>query len=159
MAAGLVEGGTQTLTRHLQQTETGDPAELDAGSVLMHGLTQTVFHFALMANRRHIDEVDNNQTTQVTQTQLTGNLIGRFQVGLQRSLFDIAALGGAGGVDIDGGQRFGRIDHDAAAGGQAHFTLEGRLDLALNLEVVEQGNFTLVQLHAVEEIGTYQLDV
>ena len=90
---------------------------------------------------------------------MTGNFVGRFQVGLQRRLFDIAALGGAGGVDIDGGQRFGRIDDDAAAGGQTHFTLEGRLDLALDLEVVEQGDITLVQLHTIEEIGANQLDV
>ena len=124
MAAGLVEGGAQTLARHLQQTETGDPAQLDAGTILMHRFTQTVFHFALMANRGHVDEVDYDQATQVAQTQLTGNFVGRFQVGLQRSLFDIAALGGAGGVDIDGGQCFGRIDNDAAAGGEAHFTLE-----------------------------------
>ncbi|MNU60676.1 hypothetical protein D3C71_498730 [compost metagenome] len=159
VAAGFVEGGTQTLARHFQQTETGDPAQLDAGSVLMDRFTQTIFHFALMANRRHVDEVDDDQATQITQTQLTGNFVGRFQVGLQRRLFDIAALGGAGGVDIDGGQRFGRIDDDAAAGGQTHFTLEGRLDLALDLEVVEQGDITLVQLHAIEEIGAHQFDV
>jgi ribonuclease E len=36
--------------------------------------TQTVFHGALMAHRRHIDEVDNNQTTEVAQTQLTPSL-------------------------------------------------------------------------------------
>ncbi len=62
MAAGFVEGGTQTLARHLQQTETGDPAQLDAGTILMNRFTQTVFHFALMANRRHVDEVDNDQS-------------------------------------------------------------------------------------------------
>ena len=159
MAAGLVEGGTQTLARHLQQTETGDTAQLDTGTILMHRFTQTVFHFALMANRGHVDEVDDNQATQVTQTQLTGNLVCCFQVGLQGGLFDIAALGGAGGVDIDGGQCFGRIDDDAAAGGQAHFALEGRFDLALDLEVVEQGDIALVQLHAIEKIGTDQLDM
>ena len=115
MAAGFVEGGAQTLAGHLQQTEAGDTAKLDAGPVLMHGFTQTVFHFALMANRGHVDEVDDDEATQVAQAQLTGNLVGRFQVGLQRRLLDVAALGGAGGVDVDGGQGLGRIDDDAAA--------------------------------------------
>ncbi len=159
MAAGLVEGGAQTLTGHFQQAEAGDAPQLDARTVLMHGFTQAVFHLALMANRGHVDEVDDDQATDVTQTQLAGDFLGRFQVGLQGGFLDVAAFGGARRVDVDGGQRLGRIDHDAAAGGQTHFTLEGRLDLALDLEVVEQGNITLVQLHAIEEIGTNQLDM
>ncbi|MNQ80752.1 hypothetical protein D3C85_957450 [compost metagenome] len=31
--------------------------------------------------------------------------------------------------------------------------------MALDLEVVEQGDITLVQLHAIEEIGAHQFDV
>ena len=95
----------------------------------MHRFTQTVFHFALMANLGHVDEVDDNQATQVAQTQLTGNFVGRFQVGLQRSLFDIAALGGAGGlISMEVRASVGSMTI-LPPEGRRTFTLEGRFDL------------------------------
>ena len=97
-----------------------------------------------MANRCHIDEVDNDQATQIAQTQLTGNFVGCFQVGLQCCLFDIAALGCAGRVDINRGQRFCRVDNNGAAGWQTDFTLECGFNLALDLEMAEQRDFTCV---------------
>ena len=57
----------------------------------------------LVAYWRHVDEVDNNQAAEVTQAQLTSNLIGSFEVGVKRGFFDIAAAGRACGVDVDGG--------------------------------------------------------
>src|SRR5690606_29085089 len=59
---------------------------------------------------------------------------------------DVAALGGARRVDVDGDQGLGRIDYQRAAGRQLHFTLEGGLDLALDLEAVEQRHAVFVQL-------------
>jgi len=56
-----------------------------------------------VAYRRHVDEVDDNQAAEVTQTQLAGNLIGRFQVRVECRFFDVTAAGGASGVDIDSG--------------------------------------------------------
>ncbi len=56
-----------------------------------------------MTYRRHIDKVDNDQAARVAQTQLAGNLVGRFEIGVERGFFDIAAASRAGGVDIDGG--------------------------------------------------------
>ncbi|SLY42032.1 Uncharacterised protein [Klebsiella quasivariicola] len=154
--AGLAQRWAQALTGHLQQTKTGDMADLNARAVLANGFTQTVFHRTLMANRRHIDEVDNDQAAEVAQTQLAGNLISRFKVGIKRRLFDIAAAGGAGGVDIDRGQRFGAVDNDRPAGRQAHFTLEGGLNLRFNLIMAEQRDFTGVQFDFAAEIRTTQ---
>ena len=61
----------------------------------MQGIAQTVFDFALITGAFHVDKVDNDQATQVTQAQLTGDFIGRFQVGFERRFFDIATLGRA----------------------------------------------------------------
>ncbi len=66
-------------------------ADLNAGAVLTDSFTQTILNRALMAYRRHIDVIDNDQAAQVTQTQLTSNLIGRFKVGVERRLFDVTA--------------------------------------------------------------------
>ena len=106
-----------------------------------------------MLRRRHVDKVDDNQTAHVTQAQLTGDFLCRFQVGLERGFLDILAFRGAGRVDVDGNQGLGRINHDGAAGGQFHFPLEGGLDLAFDLVPAEQRDFILVQLDLVFEGG------
>ena len=109
--------------------------------------------FTLVLGRGHVDEVDHDQAAHVAQAQLASDLFGRFQVGLQGSLLDIVALGGPGGVDVDGYQRFGRIDHDGTAGRQFYFALECGLNLAFDLVTAEQGDFILVQLDLVFEGG------
>ena len=77
---------------------------------------------------------------------------------MQCGFLDVAALGGAGGVDVDGHQGFRGIDDDGAAGGQAHLALECGLDLALDLEAIEQGNAVVVATDAVLVLGHHQAD-
>ncbi|CCQ85084.1 hypothetical protein PA18A_1673 [Pseudomonas aeruginosa 18A] len=146
-AAGLAEGRTQALAGHFQQAEARDATDLDARAVGLEGFADTLFHGALVLRRGHVDEVDDDQAADVTQAQLAGDFLGRFQVGLQGGFLDVAALGGARRVDVDGNQGLGRVDDDGAAGRQLHFALESGLDLALDLEAIEQRNAVLVQLH------------
>ena len=95
--------------------------------------------------RGHVDEVDDEEAAQVAQAQLAGDLVGGLQVGVERGLLDVGALGGARGVDVDGGQGLGMVDDDGAAGGQAHLALEGGLDLALDLVAGEERHLVLVE--------------
>ena len=100
---GFTQRRAQTLTRHFEQAEARNMADLDTGTILTYRFAQAVFNRALVAYRRHVDEVDDNQAAEVTQTQLAGNLIGRFQVRVECRFFDVTAAGGASGVDIDSG--------------------------------------------------------
>lgn len=59
-------------------------------------------------------------------------------------------------IDIDRGQRFGAIDNDRPAGRQAHFALEGGLNLRFDLIMAEQRDFTGVQFDFAAEIRTTQ---
>ncbi len=89
------------------------------------------------------------RAAEVAQTQLAGNFVSRFEVGVLRPMSSISpAAGGAGGVDIDRGQRFGAIDNDRPAGRQAHFGQAGRrtqVTLDSDLIMAEQRDFTGVQ--------------
>ena len=136
--AGFAEARAQPLARHFHQAELGDAAQLDAGAVVLQRLRELVFDIALVLVRCHVDEVDHHQTTKIAQTHLPRDFFGRFQVGVERSFLDVASLGGARGVHVDRGQRFGLVDHQRAAGGQAHRALVGVLDLRFDLEAVEQ---------------------
>ena len=63
---------------------------------------------------------------------------------LVRRGLDVAAARGARGVDVDGDQRLGVVDDDAAAGGQLHLVRVRRFDLALDLEAREQRHVVVV---------------
>ncbi len=149
--------GTQALARHFQQAEARDAADLHAGAIQLQRVLQALFHFALMLGAVHVDEVDHDQTAGIADAQLAGDFRRRFQVGVERGLFDVAALGGLRGVDVDRGQRFGLVDHDRAAGGQAHAAVERALDLGFDLVAREQRGVVFVQLELAQGVGHHLL--
>ena len=156
--AGLAKTRAQALAGHFHQPELGDAAKLHAGAVVLQRLRQFVLDVALMLVRSHVDEVDHHQAAKIAQPHLTRDFFGRFQIGVERGLFDIAALGGARGVHVDRGQRFGLIDHQRAARRQAHRTLIGVLDLRFDLETVEQRGVVGVGLEFAQILRHHLLD-
>ena len=143
---GIAEAGAQALARHFEQTEARQPADLDAGAIHLHGITQAVFHRSLILGVLHVDEIDNDQTADIANAQLPGNFVGSFQVGIGRGGFDIRAARGARRIDVDRYQRFGVVDHQAAARRQLHFVRVGRFDLIFDLIAREQRNVVGVGL-------------
>ncbi len=143
--AGLAERWTQALPRHLQQAEARDARHLHARAIVLERIAQPVLDLALMLGRGHVDEVDHDQAAHVPQAQLAGDLVGGLQVGVEGGLLDIGALGGARRVDVDRGQRLALVDHQRAAGGQAHLALEDGFDLALDLVAGEQRHLVLIE--------------
>ena len=156
--AGFAQARAQPLARHFHQAELGDAAELDAGAVVLQRLRELVLDVALVLVRRHVDEVDHHQAAQIAQTHLPRDFLGRFQIGVERGFLDVAALRGARGVHVDRGQRFGLVDHQRAAGGQAHRTLVGVLDLRFDLEAVEQRGVVDVLLELPHVLRHHLLD-
>jgi len=84
--------------------------------------------------------------------QLAGHFVGRFQVGAQRGFLDVAALGGAGRVDVHRDQGLGVVDHHRAARGQGHRAGVGGLDLVFDLEAREQGHVVAVAFHPLDVV-------
>ena len=128
----------QSLTRKLQQPERAHATELDPGPIILHRVLQTTLDRAPIARFFHVDEVDDDQSGKVAQSQLAGNFIGGFKIGLGRGLFDIALPRGAARIDVDGDQGFGRVDNDIAARSKLHRRVMDLVDLLVDLEAVEQ---------------------
>ncbi len=102
------------------------------------GFAQTILHGALVANRGHIDEVDNDQAAEVAQTQLAGNFVSRFEVGIEGRPSTSPPRWRGREVDIDRGQRFGAIDNDKDPPKAGALALEGGLNLRFDLTMAEQ---------------------
>ena len=142
--AAFAQGGAQALAGKLKQAEAGEFAHLHAGAVFPQRVAQGVFHIALVLGVFHVDEVDHDQAAQVAQAHLAGHFFGGFHIGLEGGFFDVGTAGGAGGVHVYGNQGFGVVDHDGAAGGQAHGAREGAFDLVLDLEAGEERDVVVV---------------
>src|SRR5579885_1452284 len=139
----LAQRRAQPLPRHLEQAERADAADLDAGPVVLQSLLQPALHRAVVAVLLHVDEPGK-----VAQAQLPGDLVGGFEIGAQRRLFDVALARRAAGIDVDRDQRLGLVDDDVAAGAELGDRRVDRVDLALDLVAVEQPDLRVaVRLH------------
>ena len=85
----------------------------------------------------HVDEVADDQAADIAQTELARDFIGRFEIGLQNGLLDIAPALVATCIYVDGDQRFGFVDDDVAAAFQPHLAMKSIVDLFLHSEGLE----------------------
>src|SRR5262249_23141029 len=125
----FAEARAQALARHFEQAEARDAPDLHARAIELQRVAELFLDVALMARRIHVDEVDDDEAARVADAELARDLDRRLAVGVERGLFDVAALGRLRRVDVDRGQRFGLVHHDRAAGRQAHLALERILNL------------------------------
>ena len=109
-----------------------DVPDLDARAILPQTFLQPALDRAVIALLVHIDEVDDDQPGEIAQPQLPRDLLGGLEIGLQRRVFDMMLARGAAGIDVDGDQRLGLIEHDIAAGAQLHDRREHGIELALD---------------------------
>ena len=92
----------------------------------------------------HVDEVADDQPAQIAQSQLPGDLDGRFHVALERGLLGALLFAVASAVDVDRDQRLGLLDHDRAAALQIDRARLNFGDLPLDLVLVKQRDFAVV---------------
>ena len=79
---------------------------------------------------------------------MPGNFLGSFDIGFQRGFFDIALTGRFARIDVDGDQRFGRVDDDVAAGFKLNFRIVHRVELLFDLKaLVKRNRAVAVLLH------------
>ena len=138
LEAGFEQAGPQPLPRQFQQAEGTNAPQLDAGAVVFHRFLEPSFDLGLIAGDFHVDEIDDDQSREVSQAQLASNLIGCLQIGAERGLLDVPFAGGAAGVDVDGDERLGGIDDDIAARLQVDQRDMHGIQLILDLVILEQ---------------------
>ena len=148
----LGKGGPQTLAGHLEQAESRDLANLHAGPVRPHSLAQTILDGALVLAGEHVDKVDHDESANIPNPELGADLVGRLEVGVERGLLDVGALGGTRRVDVDSDQCLGGLYHNCPARWQTHLTCEGRLNLAFDLVAGEQRRRVFVMLELAQVV-------
>ncbi len=113
LAVRLEQPLAHPLAGHLHQPETGDLGDLMTGTVPTEAFGQAPQHKLAVALQDHVDEVDDDDATDVTEPELTDDLFGGLQVVLGNGLLEISALTGElAGIDVDDGHGLGPVDHE-----------------------------------------------
>ena len=141
--------GRSLCPRQFEQAEAADAAHLNARAIRARRLLHALLDGADIPPLRHVDEIDDDKAGEVAQSELAGDFGRRLQIGLGRRFLDIAFARRATGIDIDGHQSLGRIDHDVSAGRQCHFRGLHRIELAFHLVAGKEGKGVAIGLHAL----------
>ena len=141
MGAVCVEGAGKAFLRplagHFHESECRDGQDVGSGLVSAHPVAHPLVDPLLVLAVLHVDEVDDDKTTDIAQPELAGHLVSGFHVGLEDGLVHVLAATVAAGVHIHGYHRLGLVDDKVAAARQPDLAQEGIVDLALDPEVVE----------------------
>ncbi len=114
-----------------------DAADLNAGAIVLQMILEALFDRTVVALLFHVDEVDDDETGKVAQTQLAGDFFCRFQVCLECRVLDRVLAGRATRVDVDGDKRFGLVDDDVTAGLQRDLRLQHAVELGFDARARE----------------------
>ena len=74
--------GTNSLARHFQQAEMRNASDLNPRAVLSKAIAQLTFHRAVVALLVHIDEVDDDQPSEVAQPKLPCHFLRGLEISL-----------------------------------------------------------------------------
>src|SRR5690606_9318473 len=122
-----------TLTRDLNQSEITHRQHLRDGPVLSKFALELIIDLLPVRFIPQVDEVDDDDSTDITQAYLLGYHPGRFQIDLERIGFLRHASAGTTRVDVDHVHRFRPLNEEVTPGGQVYTALEGLFDLSMNL--------------------------
>jgi len=110
---------------------------MGAGLVALEALFDARVNGLLVLAVLHVDEVGNDQTADIAETELAGDFLGGFKVRLKDGFFHVLRALVAAGVDIHRNHGLGLVDDDVAAAGQPDLAVEGSVDLGFHAETLE----------------------
>ena len=165
--AGLTRGGerldealTHALTGHLHEAQGCNLGDLVTGTISSQALDEATQHEITVGFEDHIDEVDDDDATDVTQAQLADDLFGGLEVVTGHRLLErTAGTDELAGVDVDDGHRLGAVDDEGAARGEPHLAVHALGELLVDAVRVEDVLRAHPLLDAIGELGAELVDV
>ena len=105
------------------------------GSVAAKALKQTTQNLVTVAFQHHVNEVHNDDSTDVAQAELANNFLSRFQVVGCDGFFEVSTLAGeTTSVDVNDGHGFGAVNDQRATRWQIHLAVKGLNQLLVDPE-------------------------
>ena len=155
---GALERPLRALAGELDEAERPDGTGERAGAVARERLLQLLDQRLAVRLVLHVDEVHDDDPAEVAQAQLADHLAGGLQVDAEHGVLEVGAADVPPGVDVDGHERLGLVDHERAAGAQPHLGLKRLFELRLDPERLEDIELAAVQLDLVGELRLHPVE-
>src|SRR6266404_6349888 len=152
LGQGLFEVAPGALAGDLDQAELGDLEQAGPGAVLRKLRLEALEDLAAVLRVFHVDEIHDEDASEVPQADLPRDLGDRFEVRLEDRVFERVAANELAGVDVDRDERFGLVDDDRYPGSERDPVLQGVLELRLDAEPLEERLRLFVQPDAGHEL-------
>ena len=129
-------------------------------AVFLHVLDHSLVELLAVLGLRHVDEIDDDDTAHIAQTELAGEFVGGAEIDVEGIDFlTFGAFAAIAGVDVDDVEGFGVLDDEVGAVLVGHGATERRLNLPGDGEIVENGYVSLVELDDVFRLGRDECNV
>jgi len=99
----------------------------------------------------HVDQIENDDSAEISQTNLTRNLLDCFHVRLRDRVLEsgISLSNEFAGVDVDSNERLRLVDDEISSRLQPNSRLQSFLDFILNTVSFENRFVACIQLHTI----------
>jgi len=111
----LIDVLALTLARQLHKPQFRELSNLGARRIITDGGGEMLQKLKLVPPGIHVDEVDDDHTTDVAQLQLTADLSSRLTVGPKNRFARIGGPGERSRIDVDHRERLGGLDDHVTA--------------------------------------------
>lgn len=160
--ARFVEGATEAfadaLAGHFDETEIGDLEDIGFGAIALESGDKGGADAVAVFGAFHVDEVDDDQTADVSDAELIDDFGDGFEVGLEDGVLEVFATDKASGIDIDGGESFGLVDHEVATAFEPDFAGESAFEFGGESEGIEDRASALVEFDGEGGVGHIGLE-
>ncbi len=134
----VFEARTHALPGEFQQAERAHAEDLGLRAILLEPVADDPLDRPAILLGAHVHEVDHDHAAQVPQAQLAEDFLGRLFVEAGGAGFGVGMGAEPSGVDVDGHQCLGLVDHQRAATLELDAAGVDLLDLLLQAELVEE---------------------
>src|SRR5262249_35913203 len=129
----------RTLARHLDEAEIGDAVERRLRLVFLEELFESAPHLLAIFVLLHVDQIEDDQATDVPEAELVGDFVDGLEVRLEdRLLHVLAALAEEPPrIHVDRRERLCLVDDEVPAGRKRDLARERPADLVFDSVLVE----------------------
>ena len=131
-----------SLACHLDQAQLRNLGDIALDPIRLLALLEHSQHLSLMLVIDHIDKINNHDTANVTQAQLSGNCSGSFKIRPVNRFFQILTTDKSTGIDVNRGHRLGLINDQIAARLERHIAVKSGFYLIIKLVLIKQHSIT-----------------
>ncbi len=122
---------------HFHQTESRDRQDMCPGLVAAEAVTHPLVDSLLILAILHVNEIHDNESADIPEAKLAGNLVGGLHVGLEEGLVHVLAPLVSTGIHINGDHGLGLVNNEVSSAWEPDLAQKGAVNLALDGEIVE----------------------